>query len=86
MAPQEGWTSSPSIVRGGARRKDAAGAVQLKGEVVMTHHEEKHDEVEEAQEDIELSEEQSDDVKGGSDVVLKRGIDTEPPRVTKPSP
>jgi hypothetical protein len=50
----------------------------------MTHHEEKHDDVEEAQEDIELSEEQSDDVKGGGEVTLKRGIDTEPAKVTKP--
>jgi hypothetical protein len=33
--------------------------------VAVTHHEEKHEEADEAQEDIELSEEQADDVKGG---------------------
>ena len=32
----------------------------------MTHHEDKHEEANEAQDDIELSEEQADDVKGGA--------------------
>jgi hypothetical protein len=32
----------------------------------MSHHDEKHEEAEEPQEDIELTEEQSDEVKGGA--------------------
>jgi hypothetical protein len=31
----------------------------------MTHHEEKHEETDEPQEDMELPDEQSEDVKGG---------------------
>jgi hypothetical protein len=47
----------------------------------LTHHEERHDEADEAQEDIELTEEQADDVKGG--LVWKYGVEPDVSRTDK---
>jgi hypothetical protein len=47
----------------------------------VTHHDEKHDEADEAQEDIELAEEQADEVKGG--LAWKQGVEPDVSRTDK---